>query len=338
MEWLKEIASFALETGLVVSGIVVVMIVFYGLMARTRRRGPHLEVDHLNERLRDLSGSLSEAMMNRKARKAHRKTSKKKRARSIHDQAKPRAFVLDFKGDIRARAADALRHEITALLDTATPDDEVVLRLESPGGLVPHYGLAASQLKRIKDAQIPLTICVDKVAASGGYMMACLADKLVAAPFAVVGSIGVAAPMPNIHRLLKKNNIDYEEYTAGEFKRTVTMLGEITPKGRKKFGEQMEETHQLFKRMVQEARPDLLIDEVATGEHWYAAQALEKKLVDELATSDEVLNRLAKTHELYALHYHDHRNLRDRMGNWAVSTLSELFTRAWDSALHSRQY
>ena len=108
------------------------------------------------------------------------------------------------------------------------------------------YGLAASQMQRIRDKKLKLTVCVDKVAASGGYMMAVVADKIIAAPFAVLGSIGVLAQVPNFHRLLKKHDVDFEMLTAGKYKRTLTMFGENTDKGREKFQEDIEDTHVLF--------------------------------------------------------------------------------------------
>src|SRR5690606_23138206 len=199
---------------------------------------------------------------------------------------KARVYVLDFDGDIKASAVENLRHEITALLTLATPQDEVVLRLESGGGMVHSYGLAASQLARIRQAGVPLTVCVDKVAASGGYMMACIGEKILSAPFAILGSIGVVAQLPNVHRLLKQHNIDFEGLTAGEYKRTLTVFGENTAKGREKFQEDLETTHRLFKDFVASYRPQLVMEEIATGEIWLGSTALEKKLVDELKTSD----------------------------------------------------
>lgn len=214
-----------------------------------------------------------------------------------------RVFVMNFHGDIRGTAVASLREEVTAVLTIVQPEDEVVLRLESAGGLVHAYGLAAAQLLRIRDRGIKLTVAVDKVAASGGYMMACVADRVIAAPFAVLGSIGVVAQLPNFNRLLKKHDIDYEQFTAGQFKRTVTVFGENTDQGRHKFQEEIEETHLLFKDFVKTHRPQVDLTQVATGEHWYGTRALDCQLVDELRTSDDYLLGASTGADLYEIAY-----------------------------------
>jgi len=212
--------------------------------------------------------------------------------------------VLDFQGDLRAAAVASLREEVTAVLNVARPgEDEVLLRLESAGGLVHSYGLAAAQLLRLRERGVRLTVVVDKVAASGGYMMACVAERIVAAPFAVVGSIGVIAQLPNFHRLLKKHDVDYEQFMAGEFKRTVTLFGENTEQGRRKFQEEIDDAHALFKDFVKTHRPQVLLEQVATGEHWYGARALECRLVDELCTSDAVLLAARAEADVYEVSY-----------------------------------
>ncbi len=224
-----------------------------------------------------------------------------------------RMYVIDFDGDIHATGVDSLREEVTAILATANKGDEVMVRLESPGGLVHSYGLAASQLKRIRDAGLKLTIAVDQVAASGGYMMACVADELVAAPFAVVGSIGVVAEIPNFNRLLQKANIDYEQHTAGQYKRTLTMFGQNTTVAREKFKQELEETHQLFKTFIHENRPNLDLDKVATGEHWYGRQALELGLVDKILTSDDVILDALNSKDVYSIKYEIRKPLTERL-------------------------
>ncbi|AUD78366.1 protease SohB [Kangiella profundi] len=224
-----------------------------------------------------------------------------------------RMYVIDFDGDIHATGVDSLREEVTAILATANKGDEVMVRLESPGGLVHSYGLAASQLKRIRDAGLKLTISVDQVAASGGYMMACVADELVAAPFAVVGSIGVVAEIPNFNRLLQKANIDYEQHTAGQYKRTLTMFGQNTTVAREKFKQELEDTHQLFKTFIHENRPNLDLDKVATGEHWYGRQALELGLVDKILTSDDVILDALNSKDVYSIKYEIRKPLTERL-------------------------
>nr|GFA29209.1 hypothetical protein [Tanacetum cinerariifolium] len=218
----------------------------------------------------------------------------------------------------------------------ATPKDEVVLRLESGGGMVHSYGLASSQLARIRQAGIPLTICIDKVAASGGYMMACIGNRIISAPFAVLGSIGVVAQLPNVNRLLKKHDIDFEVLTAGEYKRTLTVFGENTEKGREKFQEDLDITHELFKNFVASYRPQLQIDEVATGEVWLGLAAKDKQLVDELKTSDEYLSEKAKTSDVFHLHYAERRSLQQRVGLAATASVDRLVTGWWAKLTQQR--
>lgn len=232
---------------------------------------------------------------------------------------------MDFKGDIQASAVENLREEITLILATAKAGrDRVVVRLESPGGMVHGYGLAAAQLVRLRDAGFHLTICVDKVAASGGYMMACIANEIISAPFAVVGSIGVVAQVPNFNRLLKQHNVDFELYTAGQYKRTVTMFGENTPEGKAKFEEELQQTHILFKHFVEKYRPQLNVDKVATGEHWYGQDALDLNLVDKLETSDEYLLALLPHHDVYVINTRKKATLGEKLGLQAAQMADSL--------------
>lgn len=219
-----------------------------------------------------------------------------------------------------------MRECISAILLMANEKDEVVVRLESSGGMVHSYGLAASQIDRIKQKNIPLTICVDKVAASGGYMMACVADKICAAPFAILGSIGVVAQLPNFHRVLKKNDVDYEMLTAGEYKRTLTMLGENTEKGRQKFTEDLERTHELFKAFVTQQRPVVDIDKVATGEIWFGTEALENQLIDKITTSDDYLFGMADDASIYQISFKEKKTLQQKLGLSIRHGLSDAFS------------
>ncbi|MFC6672420.1 protease SohB [Marinobacterium aestuariivivens] len=302
----------------------------------------------MNERLEDMQHSLESSLLDKDSykqlvkdeqkrekaeAKARRKALKKGEAA---DKAQRRVFVLDFDGDIAASEVDPLREEISAILTVATPDDEVVLRLESAGGLVHAYGLAASQLERIRSHSIPLTVCVDKVAASGGYMMACLADRLLAAPFAVLGSIGVVAQLPNFHKLLKKHDIEFEVLTAGEFKRTLTMFGENTDKGREKFIEELEDTHELFKGFVSSYRPQVDIDKVATGEIWFGKRALDEKLIDEVSTSDDYLMQASRDADVFCVRYEVKKSLQERLSDFTVSAGDRLMVRWWNRLYRSR--
>lgn len=265
----------------------------------------------------------------KKAEKAKAKALKaqRKKGEDTESERKPSLYVLHFKGDISASETAALREEISAIVQVAKPNDEVLLCLESPGGVVHGYGLAASQLMRLKQHNIKLTVAVDKVAASGGYMMACVADKIVSAPFAIIGSIGVVAQIPNIHRLLKKHDVDVDVMTAGEYKRTVTMLGENTEKGKQKFQQELEETHQLFKQFVSQNRPHLDVEQVATGEHWFGQQALHLNLVDEIMTSDDLLLQAMKEKQLIGVKYVVKKSLLQKVGKQAEESVDNIALR-----------
>lgn len=337
LDLLLQYGLFLAKTATIVVAIVIVMIAV-GSIGRRRGEGDegYLEVAPLNERLEDYAATLREATLDKSAMKAWRKAEKEKdkqdekavKAGKAPERA--RVFVLAFHGDIRASEVENLRREVTAVLTQAdAARDEVVLCLESPGGLVHGYGLAASQLARIRSKGIPLTVCVDKVAASGGYMMACLGSRILAAPFAVVGSIGVVAQLPNFHRLLKKNDIDVELLTAGEYKRTLTLFGENTEADRAKFQEELDDTHALFKEFVAQNRPQVEIGRVATGEHWYGQRALDLKLVDELKTSDEYLCERAAQADLYGVRYVPRHRLMQRLGLTAEAAADRLLLRWW---------
>ena len=265
----------------------------------------------------------------KKAEKAKAKALKaqRKKGEDTESERKPSLYVLHFKGDISASETAALREEISAIVQVAKPNDEVLLCLESPGGVVHGYGLAASQLMRLKQHNIKLTVAVDKVAASGGYMMACVADKIVSAPFAIIGSIGVVAQIPNIHRLLKKHDVDVDVMTAGEYKRTVTMLGENTEKGKQKFQQELDETHQLFKQFVSQNRPHLDVEQVATGEHWFGQQALNLNLVDEIMTSDDLLLQAMKEKQLIGVKYVVKKSLLHKVGKQAEESVDNIALR-----------
>jgi serine protease SohB len=326
MEVLWDTVGFAGKGVIVFFVFAACTLVFFARAARAARAGRssggHLRVQRLNDALKHSAERLRGAMMKPKEYKARRKALAK--AAKTESFPQKNLFVLDFKGDILASAVENLRHEITALCEVAAEGDEVVVRLESAGGAVHSYGFAASQLARIRSKGLELTVCVDRVAASGGYMMACVAERIVAAPFAILGSIGVVSPMPNLHRLLDKFGIDYENFTAGEYKRTVSPLAEITPKGRKKYQEQLEEVHQLFKDHVHENRPSVDIDEVATGEHWHGIRAAELGLVNELMTSDDYLISKVDDANIYKLSFRRPRNVRDRLSGFVRAASGSL--------------
>lgn len=299
-----------------------------------------LKVVHLNKSQDQRRKSLIEAIEDKNAVKQFQKALAKKAKQKLKEKGKSkqkekRLFVLDFDGDIKASAVKHLREEISAIISTANKGDEVVLRLESGGGMVHGYGLAAAQLVRLKEAGLTLTVCVDKIAASGGYMMACVADKILAAPFAVVGSIGVVSQMPNFNKWLKKHDIDYEMFTAGEYKRTVTMFGENDDEDRAKYKEELEQTHELFKHFVTTYRPQLDLSKVANGDHWYGEDALKLNLVDELSTSDAYLLKQMEDYQAYALMSRQKPSFAEKLGlaNAAHSAVSGMVNIATKSAL-----
>lgn len=316
-------------------------------MRDTSERG-HIEITKLNQQYEQVSEAMMLAVLDESEQKAmlkQRQKEKKKQAKASKKEAKKnavqaqdnavaeqknRVFVIKFDGNISASAVTNLREEISAVLSQATSDDEVVVKLESAGGMVHSYGLASSQLDRLRKENIPLTVCVDKVAASGGYMMACVADKILAAPFAIVGSIGVVAQMPNFNKLLKKHDVDFEVLTAGEHKRTLTVFGENTDKGRKKFIEDLEETHTLFKDYVAERRPQVAMDKVATGEVWYGSRAQELALIDDVKTSDEYLMHRVSEADVYEIAYKQKRKLHQRIGVAAEESVDRLLVKWWD--------
>ncbi|HCA5149474.1 TPA: protease SohB [Acinetobacter baumannii] len=282
-----------------------------------------IRVSHLNARVNEQRKKIAQTTASRlELLQLAQQIAKEAKIRRKNNQ---KIFVLDFKGDIQASAVENLREEITLILATAKAGrDRVVVRLESPGGMVHGYGLAAAQLVRLRDAGFHLTICVDKVAASGGYMMACIANEIISAPFAVVGSIGVVAQVPNFNRLLKEHNVDFELYTAGQYKRTVTMFGENTPEGKAKFEEELQQTHVLFKHFVEKYRPQLNVDKVATGEHWYGQDALDLNLVDKLQTSDEYLLALLPQHDVYVINTRKKATLGEKLGLQAAQMADSL--------------
>lgn len=314
------VLSYLLFLAETITLVAAILMVVAGLIAIIQKSKKHqegeLEIISLNEQYEAMHKALQSALLPKDDFKKWIKALKKQTKSATQ---KPRIFVLNFDGNIKASEVDSLRHCITAILTIATPEDKVFIRLESPGGMVHAYGLAASQLQRIKDKNIPLIAAVDKVAASGGYLMAAVANTILAAPFAVVGSIGVVAQIPNFYRALKNLNIDFEQLTAGEYKRTLTLFGKNTDQGRQKMQEELEETHRLFKQFVAEHRPQLNIEQVATGEHWYGQRAKELNLINEIKTSDDYLLEASKTADLFEVEYFTKQSLSDKLTSWIGS-------------------
>ena len=337
MEYLAEYGLFLAKALTLIAAVLVLIAAGTALGSKAKKANKgHLEIDKLNDHYKELKQGLEHALRDKDELKQQAKEKKKqdkakKKAQKVQEKStRPKLFVLDFHGDIKASAVTSLREEITAVLAIAKEQDEILVRLESGGGLVHSYGLAASQLQRIRDKGIKLTIAVDKVAASGGYMMACTADRIIAAPFAVIGSIGVMAQLPNFNRLLKKHDVDIELHTAGEYKRTLTVLGENTDKGRAKFKQDMEDTHELFKDFVGEARAQVDIEKVATGEIWYGQKAIEMNLVDELKTSDQFIYDQVDQAEIVHVAYAMKKGLSEKLGLAAHHALDKTVLTWWE--------
>lgn len=354
MELLQEYGLFLAKavTVVIAIGVIIGLVAMAGQAKRASKQG-FIQVRKYNDDITNMGETIESLTMDKFQLKQRRKAQQKKQKQELKQakqdakkskvtkedntvEVKAQHYVLDFDGDIRASEVDKLRMEISAILAVANKQDEIIVRLESAGGMVHSYGLAASQLARIREADLKLTICIDKVAASGGYMMACLANKIIAAPFAIVGSIGVVAQVPNIHKLLKKHDIDVEVLTAGEHKRTLTMLGENTRKGKDKFMEDLQITHDLFKDWVSEQRPQINIKEVANGDVWYGQQALNNHLVDELGTSDDYLQQLTKDKAAVILvSYEEKKSVGEKLGLAAASAFETLSARFWTRSNHN---
>lgn len=304
--------------------LTILAIIIASLASRGKSKDS-LDLTHLNKEHDQVKLAVSEQILSKKDFKKLSKTSQEIEKKS-KDQNQKRLFVLDFKGDVKASEVENLRKEINTILSVSAPGDEVILRLESPGGMVHTYGLAAAQLERVKEAGLKLTICVDRVAASGGYMMACVGHLIYAAPFAMVGSIGVVAQVPNFNKLLKKHDVDYHEITAGQYKRTLTLFGEVTSEKLHKFSEQIQDIHILFKSFIHRNRPQLDLSQVATGEYWYGVQAKDLNLIDEVKTSDDVILAKMKDYAVYALKIRERKSVGDRLSEAIETSLTKILT------------
>lgn len=318
--------SFFTAKALIV--IIMILVLLAGILAlfsrgKEKKQGK-ITIKNLKDSYKEVKDTLLEVTLSKKAFKKFKKEQKADLKKSYENEEKPNLYVINFNGDMKASQVTALREEVTAILSIAKPTDEVFLRLESPGGMVHAYGLAAAQLLRLREHNIPLIVSVDKVAASGGYLMAAIANKILAAPFAIVGSIGVIFQLPNFNRLLKEKNIDFEQITAGNYKRTLTVFGENTEEGREKLHQEIDDIHRLFKNVVHEYRSQLDIEKVATGEHWLAKQAIEFNLVDEIKTSDDYLFEKSKTYNVYEICYHVKKSFSEKLFGSASGSLRNM--------------
>ncbi|HRK08456.1 MAG TPA: protease SohB [Pseudobdellovibrionaceae bacterium] len=335
--------------GVFLLGMIVVVSGFFAqqqAQARSfRRMKGQLWARSLNDEWHERKRSLESLFLSKREWKEREKADRDEEKRRDQDglAARSRVWVLEFEGDLEATAVEKLRHEITAVLEVATADrDQIVLRLNSPGGTVTGYGHAAAQLERVRRAGLRLTATVDEIAASGGYMMASVADRIVAAPFAILGSIGVIAELPNLNRLLKRADVDWYQFTAGEAKRPLSVFGEVKPEGIAIFRAQIESTHKLFQDHVRRYRPQLDLAKVATGEIWHARQAQELGLIDEIKTSDELLTELRRGGpslpgaEVFALEWRPHLSWKERFGPMLSRGLIRLLRSAWQRGMLSQ--
>lgn len=321
MEFLSEYGMFLAKAVTVI--ITIAVIIGLAASSKVKESSSKPLIKHLNDELNEIKSHFQNLTLSKKELKNLKKKEKQANKKSKDEIQLPKVFVLEFNGDIKASQANQMKEEITAILSMDDLPAEVVIKLESGGGMVHQYGFASSQLERITRKGIPLTVCVDRVAASGGYMMAAVANKIVAAPFAVLGSIGVIAQVPNFNKVLKKNDIDFEVHTAGEYKRTLTMFGENTDKARDKFREDLAEVHVLFKGFIEEHRPSVDVEKVANGDVWYGQKAIEVNLVDELKTSDEYLQEKTLTADVYLISQEKKKTLPQKLGIAAQQSVSK---------------
>jgi len=339
---LYEYGLFVAKAVTLVIAFVVVVSTIVGVASKQKQGKGQLEIVSISEQLKDITNYAKQVLLDKNAlkklakeqKKEAKAKSKSKSKEQGEESQKSRLYVIDFKGSMDAHQVEHLREEITAILCVANKEDEVLVRLESGGGVVHGYGLAASQLQRIKEKGLKLTIAVDKVAASGGYMMACVADKLLASQFAYIGSIGVLAQLPNFNKLLKKNDIEFEQHTAGEFKRTLTIFGENNDEGRAKFKEEIEEIHVLFKDFVHSQRPDMDIDKVATGEYWPGVKAKTLGLIDDITTSDDYILSHYPEREIFSVKYSVKKNVAEKLGMSAANVVERVFMKSMNKARH----
>lgn len=313
LDALMQIFVFSAKALILVVLLLIFLTAILALLSKGKEKlTGKVSIKNLNKKYLETTEALLETILPKKQFKQFLKE-QKNIEKSQKDVIRRNVFVIHFHGDIKASAVAALREEITAILGVAKPQDEVVVKVESGGGMVHAYGLAAAQLQRVRNQQITLTVIVDKIAASGGYLMACVANKILSAPFAIIGSIGVIVQLPNFHRLLKEKHVDFEQLTAGNFKRTLTVFGHNTEEGREKLQEEIEDIHKSFKEVIQQHRQQLDIDKVATGEHWLGSQALELKLVDAITTSDDYLLAKSKDANLYEVTFKQKKSLGSRL-------------------------
>ena len=330
MEILVDYLIFLLKVFTIALAITLPLLIIIGSSKNKSQPKGKLSITNLSDKFEDMGNALKGSLMNPKELKKFNKDLSKDKKKKNKTENEETVFVLNFNGDIQASEVEKLKQEVNSILLSESECKEVVLKVESGGGSAYAYGLCAAELKRLVDNEISLTVCIDKVAASGGYLMSCVATKIIAAPWAIVGSIGVIAQLPNFHRLLKKNSIDFEMHTAGAFKRTLTTLGENTEEGREKFKSELEDLHLIFKNFVKEQRPQVDTEVVATGEVWQGEEAVKVGLVDSLETSDNYLVNLSKEAKLLEIEFVEKKNLTERFAFSMQLIIEKTFFKFYD--------
>jgi len=345
IDFLSQYGLFLAKAITLFLGIIFTVLAVVIIIVRSKNQPQEgtFVIESINERLEELTDLLDNEMLSKtelKAKMKARKKSQKKQKnnKTQETELEPKLFIIQFEGDVRASAVSELRETITAILNVATPKDEVLLILESGGGFVPHYGLAASQLARFRANNIPLTVAIDKIAASGGYLMACVANKIICAPFAVVGSIGVLAIVPNFHELLKKHHIQVEQHTAGQYKRTLTMFGQNNEEAREKFKEELSDTHAHFKSFIAQYRPQVDVEKVATGEHWAGEKAQTLQLVDLLQTSDDYILSKYPDYKIYKISFVQKLSFKARLTASMASSITQAIEYRIEKILQSLRW
>lgn len=280
--------------------LAVIFIFFYGLWSLLSRKGKAQNEQKIA--LKSYEKRYYEALTPQVREFVEKKdlTALKKAQKAAQKEKGSCLYVIDFDGDMQASNTVQLAETTSCLLPLLRSTDKVLVRVKSSGGLVPHYGYAASQLSRLR-SKASLTVAIDHIAASGGYLMACVAHEIIAAPFAIVGSIGVVGLVPNVHPLLKNHGIDVHEHTAGEYKRSLSPWAAVTPEKVQRYEHELSMTHELFQEFVQQYRPNLEPEVLQTGEYRYAARSVgDTGLVDKVQSSDDfIAEHLPKYHVIF---------------------------------------
>lgn len=182
------------------------------------------------------------------------------------------------------------------MIEMAEDDERVkaiVLRVDSPGGTV-----AASEeiATYVKECEKPVVVSVGDVGASGAYMISSQADSIWANPGSSVGSIGVIAQIPNVSGLLDMVGVEFQTFTAGEYKDAGSAYRDLTKEEEALIQGEVEEAYDQFIDIVAEGRglERAKVEELAIGWTWSGVRAKELGLVDEVGTYRDALEDAAE--------------------------------------------